>query len=435
MNWHASANRSDTVHYLQQLQVLRALVWLAQTLALLLGQHWLSAVQFYTLAGLLVLQLLVLGVGHARLLHLVQQDAAPGERELLLQLLVDVLTLTGVLYVAGGATNPFVSYYLVPIALAAATLPRRHTILLAAFCLLASGWLLFHYLPLQMLSPEGAHSHHGSDTAINGHVLGMWLNVCLSALLIAHFVTRIAATVRRQREAINRLREQQLMDENILSVATLAAGAAHEMGTPLASLAVLLGDLRQERTHDAALQADLQLMQDQVGRCRQSLQQLADTAREHQAGSEQRQSVAQQSVAQWVERLVRNWQLLRPEVTATFAVEAGPVRHVALPLVVEKAVINVLNNAADASDGLQVGIAWDTQALKIEIADNGPGIAKHVLQQRGQVKTSDKGMGIGLLLSHASLDRAGGVLSLLPRPEGGTLTRIVLPLKAVEEEA
>lgn len=424
MNPRAQWSAPDTSNSLQQLQVLRAWVWLVQILTLLLGRQWLSAAQFYALLGLLSVALLVLLLGHYRLQWFRRQSRAPDEREFLFQLLLDCVVLTGLLYVAGGATNPFVSYYLVPIALAAACLSRTYTALLTAFCLLASGLLMFYYWPLPVLSPMDMshHAMHGTRS-MSWHVAGMWLNVGISAALITYFVTSIAATVRRQREAINRLREQQLMDENILTVATLAASTAHEMGTPLSSLAVLLGDLQREHNKGAELQADLQLMASQVARCQQSLRQLADTAREHQQGGER-----SQPLAEWVQRLIGHWQVLRPEVQAEFVVQAGSPCTVAWPLVVEQAVINVLNNAADAGSYLWVRMQWDAQALHIAIEDDGPGIEQHVLRKHAQVKASEKGMGLGLLLSHASLERAGGTLSLQTRAEGGTLTRIVLPL-------
>jgi two-component system sensor histidine kinase RegB len=415
---------ADTVHYLQQLQVLRALVWVVQTLTLLLGKHWLNALQFYTLLALLLAALCVWCVSQYRLRRFRAQNRAPSEKQFLVQLLVDCCVLTGLLYTAGGATNPFVSYYLVPVALGAATLSRFYTGLLTAFCLLASGLLLFFYQPLQVLSPDHI-SHQHSGGSVNWHVFGMWLNVGISAVLITHFVSTIAAIVRQQREAINRLREQQLMDENILTVATLAASTTHEMGTPLASLAVVLGDLQQEHAHNAALLPDLQLMAGQVARCQQSLRQLADTAREHQRKDER-----YQPVSEWVARWQRNWQLLRPEAQAQFTVTAGPALMVSWPLVVEQAVINVLNNAADAGSALQVAVQWDARTLTITIADNGPGIDSHLLRHPAQLKASEKGgMGMGLLLSHASLERVGGTLSLQAREGGGTLTRIVLPLR------
>jgi two-component system sensor histidine kinase RegB len=428
MNDSMSPQLRNTVYYLQQLQVLRALVWLTQALTLLLAHRWLSDLQLYTLLGLLVAQLLVVAVSHGLLLKSYDAAVEPGEREFFVQLLVDCLVLSGMLYVAGGATNPFVSYYLVPIALSAATLSRGYTVSLTFCCLAAYSALLYFYLPLQVLSPHEmtGHEHHQSG-GISLHVLGMWLNFGISALLITHFVATIAATVRRQREHINRLREQQLMDENIMAVATLAAGTAHELGTPLSSLSVLLGDMQHDHRANPELAADLQLMAEQVSRCQQSLRQLSDTAREHQDGN-----VRRLPVAKLVERLMRDWQVLRPEVQAVFAVETGPDLEALLPLTVEQAIINVLNNAADAGGKLNVRVGWNQRELLIEIEDDGPGISQQTLDQRRRVKASERGMGLGLLLSHASLERVGGTLSLQARAAGGTLTRIALPLGADE---
>lgn len=92
----------------------------------------------------------------------------------------------------------------------------------------------------------------------------------------------------------------------------------------------------------------------------------------------------------------------------------------------------MLNNAADAGNSLKVSVQWNQHELVIDIEDDGPGISQQMLEQRRRVKMSDKGMGLGLLLSHASLERVGGKLSLQPRTGGGTLTRIVLPLGSVE---
>jgi two-component system sensor histidine kinase RegB len=417
------APTSNTIHYLQQLQILRALVWLAQALSLLLAHGWLSLLQLYTLSGLLLLQLLVLAISHGRLLRAYDRLMPPGETEFFIQLLADCLVLSAVLYVAGGATNPFVTYYLVPIALSAATLPRYFTALLTGICLASYSGLLFFYLPLQILSPH--EHHHGGG--LGWHIVGMWINFGVSALLITHFVAAMAATVRSQRDRINALREQQLVDENIMAVATLAAGTAHEMGTPLSSLAVVLGDLQRAHRDNPVLHNDLQLMAEQVTRCQQSLRRLADTAREHQSGAGR-----SLPVEDFVQQLIRNWQVLRPEAGAIFGVVPGPAIEAVLPLAVEQALINLLDNAANASrELLRVNIKWNIQQLDIVIEDDGEGVSEQILQQLAQQPSSDKGMGLGLLLSHASLERAGGSLSLDRRAGGGTITRIHVPLEVV----
>ncbi len=155
--------------------------------------------------------------------------------------------LTGLLYLNGGATNPFVSLYLVPLAISAATLSVRFTVALAAFCLVAYSLLMFYYHPLQILSPNHEmvlnsehHTMHMTDgNPVNWHVVGMWLNFVLSTLLISYFVLRMARALRAQDAELSAIREKQLRDEQLLGIATLAAGTLHELGTPLATMTLL----------------------------------------------------------------------------------------------------------------------------------------------------------------------------------------------------
>ncbi len=408
-------------HHLLQLQQLRAFVWLAQALTLFFAYDYLHRSQFYTLGILLALEMVLLIFTHWRVLHLLRSSAiVMRDQELFIQLLMDCLLLTAVLYVAGGATNPFVSYYLVPIALSAATLPRLYVVSLAGICLLAYSTLLFFYQPLQVLSP---HEHHHGNSDLSLHVLGMWLNFGISALLITHFVVAMANTVRRQKERINQMRERQLMDENIMAVATLAAGTAHELGTPLSSVAIVLGDLLAEKS-GADIAPELQLMREQVSRCQQSLQRLASTARQHQLGGGE-----SMPVNQFIEQLMQRWQVLRPEKPFVLDVQGGADVMGVFPLTLEQALINLFNNAADAAkQHLSLRIGWNEEQLSIDVEDDGPGVDSDVLEQRRHMKDSERGMGLGLLLSHATLERAGGSIGLEPRVGGGTVTHIRVPI-------
>jgi two-component system sensor histidine kinase RegB len=418
-----------TDQHLVQLQWLRLVVWLAQGTTLLLARNLFPQQQFSILLVLLAAEcLVILGTHIWRNSATHHADTLLQERIFFGQLLIDCLLLTGVLYVAGGATNPFVSYYLVPIALGAATLSRLLTAALMLFCLLAYSVLLFYHMPLEVLSP---HHQHGGNDQLSMHVIGMWLNFGLSALLITQFVVTMAATVRQQRERINQLREQQLMDENIMAVASLAAGTAHELGTPLSSLAVMLGDWRNTDVQEPGLQDDLQLMQEQVKRCQTSLQQLAATAREHQAGS-----AVEMPVMDFIDRLVTHWSVLRPEYASAIQIVTGPDSRCQYPLTVDQALINLFDNAADACiQSLVICLQWDEQTLQVTIEDDGPGLQHDIFEQRARVKPSDKGMGLGLLLSHATLERVGGRLVVASGRDGGTAMKVTLPLLPRREQS
>jgi two-component system sensor histidine kinase RegB len=160
--------------------------------------------------------------------------------ELFAQLCVDVAALSILLYYSGGSTNPFISLYLLPLVIAAATLPPRYTWSMAALTTLCYTFLMKFYVPLPMphgQSPaaSGMHDMAGMDeeSIFSLHVLGMWLGFVLSAAIIAWFVVRMAQAVRQRDETLARVREEILRNERIVALGTQAASAAHEMGTPL----------------------------------------------------------------------------------------------------------------------------------------------------------------------------------------------------------
>ncbi|HSP31110.1 MAG TPA: sensor histidine kinase, partial [Halomonas sp.] len=160
--------------------------------------------------------------------------------EYLAHLMADVAGLTLLFYFTGGSTNPFITYYLGPVTIAAATLPWRHAWAVAGAAMLAYTALMLHYQPVPQLS-QG----HISGS-LHLHVLGMWLNFGLSAGLVTIFIYKMAHALRSRDQALSRTREAALRNEQVLAVATQAAGTAHELGTPLSTMAVLLSEMRDE---------------------------------------------------------------------------------------------------------------------------------------------------------------------------------------------
>src|SRR5262245_50464018 len=173
------------------------------------------------------------------------------EAELFLHLLLDVATLSGLLYLSGGSTNPFVSLYLLPLVIAATTLPPHYAGSMAAVTAVSYALLFFFYLPL-----TPAHSGH-AEVDFHLHVIGMSVNFLLSAGLIAFFVARMAQTIRARDTELARQKEIALRNERIVALGTLAAGAAHELGTPLSTMAVILTELAQDHVDEPELSRDL----------------------------------------------------------------------------------------------------------------------------------------------------------------------------------
>lgn len=352
-----------------------------------------------------------------------RQQLPVTEIEFFIQLLIDLACLSAVFYFSGGANNPFVSYFLVPICISAATLSSRYTLSITALSILSYSVLLFFNIPLPALAP---HQHH-NENSLNLHALGMWLNFFISAGLITYFVVKMARDLRQQEARLNRWREDQLRDEQVMAVATLAAGTAHELGTPLSSMKLLLTELRDEYQTNITLQKDLTLLQDQVAHCSAILRNLIATAEQTKDGQ-----VSKEAVSIYCKSLLENWQLMRPDVVAHIKlVEDDNVVECQFHPTIAQAILNLLNNAADASPHhIQIDIHWDTQQLYWTITDEGPGINEEVQARLGKtfVSTKNKGMGIGLLLTQATINRYGGEVRLYNRAVGGAITELVLPL-------
>ncbi|MGH8346486.1 MAG: ATP-binding protein, partial [Pseudomonas sp.] len=337
------------------------------------------------------------------------------ELEYALQLACDLFIHSALLYFSGGSTNPFVSYYLVPLTIAAVTLPWRYSVILSGIALTMYTLLLAQFYPLQTF-PIARE---------NLQVYGMWLSFALAAAVITFFAARMAEELRRQEELRAIRREEGLRDQQLLAVATQAAGAAHELGTPLATMSVLLKEMRQDH-HDPMLQDDLSVLQDQVKLCKETLQQLVRAAE-----ANRRLAVEMQDVTDWLDEALNRWHLMRPEASYRFQrLGQGPVPRMAPPPDLTQALLNLLNNAADACpEGLQVTLDWDWENLTISIRDHGAGVPLAIAEQIGKpfFTTKGKGFGLGLFLSKASVTRAGGSVKLYSHEEGGTLTELRLP--------
>ncbi len=341
--------------------------------------------------------------------------------ELFAYLQLDVLALTVLLFFSGGASNPFVSLLLLPLIITAALLPVGCVWAMAGVTVAVYTALMFHYLPLPgMLSGHGPGFH--------AHLWGMWLVFVISALLIAGFVARLAATLRKRDRQVAQLREKALRDEQILALGMFAAGAAHELGTPLSTIAVLARELEHEHGEDAMLCADLRTLRQQVEACKSILGDLlrgADLAADREAA---------QTLDVLLERTRNRWQLLHPRVPLRVNC-AGPLPPPAVtaPQTIGQTLISLLDNAADACpDGVDLAGRWDARRVTIEIRDRGPGLSAEVAARAGEAffSTKNGGTGIGLLLANAALERLGGQVSLARDPRGGTCTRIDLPARA-----
>lgn len=342
--------------------------------------------------------------------------------ELFAQLLLDVWALTVVLYFSGGSANPFMLVYLLPITLTAAALPGFYTWIMAAITVACYSLLMLAHRPMPHVS-----TRHGSDFDL--HVLGMWLGFIISAGLIAYFVVKMSQTLRDRDHALAALREDQLRTERILALGTLATGAAHELGTPLSTMAVLLKELDMEPSTTGELREKLGILRDQVTRCKHILSNLTASA-----GQARAEAGGGMDLDRYLAQIVANWQGMRPAAKVVSHWHGTrPAPRILAEQTLSQAIMNILNNAADASpDQMEVEGHWNEYELRLEVRDRGHGLAPAVEKNAGTLffttKDPDLGLGLGLFLARATLSRFGGSVHLFNREDGGAGTRLILPL-------
>ncbi len=343
-----------------------------------------------------------------------------GSHALMQQLLVDMLALTALLYFAGGPANPFVSLYLVPVAIAAVGLEIVPMLMLTLLSVVLYTALMRWHMPLPTI--------HGRDFEL--HVIGMWINFLFAVAIMAGVLGRFMVVVKAQRQALSQTRERALRDESILALGSLAAGTAHELNTPITTMGLLIDDWSV--SGDVPDEDDFNLMRAQLAHCRQHVRTLADIAR---------RSVADEPMPQpasaFVSACVERWRLLRPSVVVEleFGDNSGE-RHLWVDAMLPQALINLFNNAADAnaacdSDaGVQIAVVVSDLWLQVRISDRGPGFANDSdLHERSG--NDSPGLGLGLMISNASIERAHGQVRRYARDGGGSVTEVGLPLIVV----
>jgi two-component system, sensor histidine kinase RegB len=341
------------------------------------------------------------------------------ESELAGQLGADVFLLCGTLYVSGGPANPFVSVLLLPLTLAVVSLRGGALWLVAGATVAGYSALMLWHQPLDI--PEHDHA-----AAFQLHVVGMWMNFLLSAGLIAVFASAMLHAVRRRDLQLVAARERVLRDERVLALATFAAGAAHELGTPLSTVAVVARELERDAGTSSE---DLRLLVGQVEQCKRILSRL--TAGAAAAAMETPRA---RPVTAVVDEALSRWSLIRPEhEIVTQWRGQGSAPQIVADETLTQTLVNLLNNAADASAGrVEIEGEWDDAEIGIEIRDRGPGITAAVAARAAEAFFTTKrgGQGLGLFLANATVERMGGRVHMFNREGGGACTRIILPRAA-----
>ena len=355
-------------------------------------------------------------------------------------LLLDTALLTVLLAAAGGPMNPFTVLYLVYITLSAVVLSARWTALVALLC--ASGFGLLFVLPTPgggAADPHAGHAGHAGhampgagDAGFEYHLQGMWVAFVLATGLTAFFVGRISRAIAAQREQIAQLREAGARNARLAALTTLAAGAAHELGSPLSTIAVA--------AHEAALRAarlpeceplaeDLRLILLECDRCPEILGKMGARAAATEDDAEPLDA------ATLVERIRDHLGEARAaRVTLTAAAPRMRLRVPSEQLV--QSIVAMIRNALDASgpdERVVVEISEGPDAVRIAVVDRGAGIPAELLPRIGEpfftTKQPGRGLGLGVFLARAFFESRGGGLTIESLPGVGTRTTMHLPMQ------
>ncbi len=338
------------------------------------------------------------------------------DTEVFIQLLIDISALTALFFFSGGATNPFVSMYLLPLAISAVLLPKSWVWVLAIISIAAYSFLMWWF--------PNEHAHHQQSFGL--HVLGMWVSFVLSATVMAYFVVKMRSALQQKDHQLALAKERVMNDEKLVSLGALAASTAHEMGTPLGTIQLIISDLEENKI----TQDDIDILLQQVSRCKEALAEMSTSA-----GTGLVESDGVVKFEEYINQLLTSWQKTRPNVQLNRQLNGADTAGVVASKTLSKALINLLDNAADASpESVSIEAHWQNDQAQLTIIDRGEGIDPTLIKEIGvrPYSTKPEGIGLGAFLAHEIIQRLGGAIKLSNRTVGGVETLITLPLQPIK---
>jgi two-component system, sensor histidine kinase RegB len=354
-----------------------------------------------------------------------QNRTAVSKHSLLMVLILDVIALTAQLYLSGGATNPFIFLYLLQVTLAAVLLDAGSIWAVAAISCACFAGVTVYYRPLML--PAGT-----AGSLFRLHITGTLMCFALDAALLVVFVIRVMRNLRERDTRLAALKQHATEEDLIVRMGLLASGAAHELGTPLSLLSVILNDWR----HMPALSSspemlqDIEEMQTSVRRCKSIV-----TGILMSSGEARGEAPKVTMVKTFLDELVAEWRASRAATTLDYRNAFGDDLPIVSDSALKQVLFNVLDNAFEVSPA-RVGFEAEREGgtLVLRVSDDGPGFAAEMLEQFGKPYQSSKGRkggGLGLFLVVNVLRKLGGVVAARNRKEGGAVVTIALPLVAL----
>ncbi|MER9230522.1 ActS/PrrB/RegB family redox-sensitive histidine kinase [Mesorhizobium sp. M0622] len=326
----------------------------------------------------------------------------------------DSLQLAGLLYMTGGLTNPFSLLMTVPVVISATSLPLRLTAILGALVMVAATLLVFHHLPLPW--------HEDAPLAMPFiYVAGMWMAVFCSIAFTAIYAFRVAEEARLLANALAATELVLQREQHLSALDGLAAAAAHELGTPLATITLVAKEMEKALGADPKYGEDVKLLRSQSERCREILKRLTSLSSESEA------HLSRLPLTSLVEEVTA------PHRDFGISIKLRPGQRIGPEPVGRRnpGVIyglgNLVENAVDfARKSVTVGWSWSEAAVSFSIIDDGPGFPPEIIDRIGEPYMSTRqgteaggGLGLGLFIAKTLLERSGATLDFRNSSEPG----------------
>ncbi len=371
------------------------------------------------------------------------------ELEIFFQIILDVLALTSLLYLTGGASNPIIWVFLIPVIITAIMLPQAYAwnmvILTCCMYTILIGYntslpsIEPHLPDPDLVSVEMQHYLHDMQDQqyFNLHIFGMWFGFIISAGLVAFFVVKLSKTLKERERNLSEARENSLRDERVISLGTLAASAAHDMGTPLGTMAILVHEMELEYSGQEfyGLNQKIRILNRQIIRCKEALSVLSASAGEMRA-----ESGKSMTLIEYFDEVLNLWRTHNTTTKLNLYIAPAAVdinANIIADRTLTHSIINILNNAAQVSPpdrGIDFNADWNKHFLTLKVRDFGPGFPAEIVGFAGKkpVKSNKQGLGVGLFLTYTTIKRLGGKIEFINMESGGACVDITLPLLITE---
>jgi len=408
---------------IHQLMLLRSIAACGQTAAITYAA-WLDVAM--PLTGMLVVITLLVVLNVATWARLATNQPAT-HREIFAQLLVDLAALTALLVATGGVDNPFSLLYLLHVVLMAVLLPLP--LALSGALLVFAAFTVSHGFAEPLLLADGGPLPR--DVIL----LGQWISFVLTAAAIVWFVVRIVEALREHERRLREAEQKAANDDALLRIGALAAGAVHELATPLTTMAVLINEMQHEPGSAAHLH-DVETLSSQIDVCRQTLRNLMAVA-----GHASDEGHGHEPIDRFLDSIAGTMRKMRPRLHLACQWDGPrPVPEIHDEPTLKQAILILLNNAADASpDDVRMTGQWSRDQLVIAVLDCGKGMPDLGREKIGRMffttKAPGQGTGLGLVLTVSTVSRLGGTVEWSNRPEGGVCAEIRLPLGGLTTRA